>query len=721
MKSLTHFFRPRPYSLAFCAILAVGAVVGQRPLLAQSITVDFTVDSATNPTGDINTATALSNTLNLTSGAATTQTVNIWFVITPGSTGVTDDNLGILDAYWAAASSVAYSNGASRATTNIGAGSSTGANTGLGPLTGSIVSPFNSVYSFGGNTTTGSFANGSNNKKGAFGDYSSVGINSVSGTTQATTADFASNGASGGNDELGSIPTDETSGGGEAYGTSATSTGWAWNVGTVTFKLPTVTTGTATVSFAPTSITPFNGTEVSWTDNAQGAYTQLTNQTSSADALQNGLGVTFAIAAAGGGGNTSVLTLKPANTTAPNSTTSISFGNYLVGATVPTQNMTLTESAGVATTYTTSSAPTGFNVTDNNLTPGAITASGSDTFTVGVNTATMGNLSGSYTVSNPNSTATQGNLAVAFTANVGNATPDESGTGSFNGTVLSAPVGTGASYAGLSSSSNGGLKAANTAFPTQPGIEGSVATILAGTNTSFGTGTVSMTWRSRTLGETAQYDAVNNSPFTVNGTKVGGLPLISDVVDLFGMGTNSTQSSTTPVQTDPFVFQESFNPQTLKNEGATNATLATRGNVYLASLVSGAWVNTIIPDFQIPTANTTTTTYNGQTIQIGVDTLASMPSGISRPFEGTFAQWEAAFDPGLANPLSDYIGVWGVDAQTGTQFGVAGDNQYNAWAIINHNSDFAVVPEPSTIVLAGFGLLGGIWAMRRRRGLRLEA
>jgi hypothetical protein len=38
-----------------------------------------------------------------------------------------------------------------------------------------------------------------------------------------------------------------------------------------------------------------------------------------------------------------------------------------------------------------------------------------------------------------------------------------------------------------------------------------------------------------------------------------------------------------------------------------------------------------------------------------------------------------------------------------------------AWAIINHNSDFAIVPEPSTFVLMAFGLVGGLLLVMRRK------
>ncbi len=228
-----------------------------------------------------------------------------------------------------------------------------------------------------------------------------------------------------------------------------------------------------------------------------------------------------------------------------------------------------------------------------------------------------------------------------------------------------------------------------------------------------------MTWRTRLLTETPSNDASanGNAAGFVAGTPtsppLNRLPLISDVVALFGMATGATAATqTTPVQTDPFVFQMAFNPATLKAEGATNADMATHGNLYLASFMQltgqgqATWQNAITGDFAF--AGSTTTTYNGQLINIGSSTLASMPNGINRPFIGTFAQWEAQFDSDGSN-LQNFVGVWGVEPDT------LGSNDYNAWAIINHNSIFAVVPEPSAIVLAAFGLIGCVIVVRRRK------
>jgi hypothetical protein len=72
-------------------------------------------------------------------------------------------------------------------------------------------------------------------------------------------------------------------------------------------------------------------------------------------------------------------------------------------------------------------------------------------------------------------------------------------------------------------------------------------------------------------------------------------------------------------------------------------------------------------------------------------------------FEGSWTSYLTA-NPG-ATPTTA-LGVYGHDAASNT-----------VWAVVDHNSDFAVivVPEPGTFALAGLGLAGVIALIRRRR------
>ena len=143
-----------------------------------------------------------------------------------------------------------------------------------------------------------------------------------------------------------------------------------------------------------------------------------------------------------------------------------------------------------------------------------------------------------------------------------------------------------------------------------------------------------MTWRPA-LNETPHNDATvagNSGVFTWNGTPTAPplpngsqnpLPLISDVVNLFGMSAASTgvnPGTTAPVQVDPFAFEMSYNPATLNAEGAPGDKGASHGQLYLASLIpftingngtasvastggTPFWANTITGDFaRVPAA-----------------------------------------------------------------------------------------------------------------------
>lgn len=96
-------------------------------------------------------------------------------------------------------------------------------------------------------------------------------------------------------------------------------------------------------------------------------------------------------------------------------------------------------------------------------------------------------------------------------------------------------------------------------------------------------------------------------------------------------------------------------------------------SAYLAWLDGGSWVNAV----------------NGNT--------GNNASLAQQGYQGSFS----AFQTTYGSTLSSYVGAYGVDTTSGS-----------AWAVLNHNSDFALVPEPSTWALLALGF--GVLALRAR-------
>ncbi|HRJ72431.1 MAG TPA: PEP-CTERM sorting domain-containing protein [Terrimicrobiaceae bacterium] len=89
----------------------------------------------------------------------------------------------------------------------------------------------------------------------------------------------------------------------------------------------------------------------------------------------------------------------------------------------------------------------------------------------------------------------------------------------------------------------------------------------------------------------------------------------------------------------------------------------------------------------------------------GTDTWVNAVSGntgnnASAPQQGYLGSF-TNFQITYGSDLSSYVGAYGVD-----------DSGDRVWAVLNHNSEFAIIPEPSTWLLIGTGL--GVLLLRRR-------
>jgi fibronectin-binding autotransporter adhesin len=147
-----------------------------------------------------------------------------------------------------------------------------------------------------------------------------------------------------------------------------------------------------------------------------------------------------------------------------------------------------------------------------------------------------------------------------------------------------------------------------------------------------------------------------------NGTTGVGY-LISDVVNLTGMDNGNGY-------TDTFILQMNYNEALLDGHEVAGVN---HGNIVIAWKNNfGQWVNAV--------------------------------TGNSTP-GGTYFANQAY------NASARSLGDYGIDPTNNV-----------VWAVLNHNSEFAVIPEPSTLVLGGLALLGFAGAgLRRRRMAKPQA
>lgn len=239
------------------------------------------------------------------------------------------------------------------------------------------------------------------------------------------------------------------------------------------------------------------------------------------------------------------------------------------------------------------------------------------------------------------------------------ATTADSGQNNFQnfGPVVSAPVAAGRSLAGVGSTVTGG--AGN--------YLGTTAVILDGDNTTGQPATVQMSWRTRSVVESKP------GPMLPEGQG----ELVSDVLHLQGAARNN----------DTYVLQMSYSPlaETLQEEQID----APAGKLYIGLLTH----DRLDPSIPIWT-NATWMNAHG----LGI---AAVPN-----FQGSWAAFMAANNPGWRKSLQDLRGSWGVDVEADT-----------VWAVLDYSDgQFAVIPEPSTLTMSAiFAFLLAAFGWRRWR------
>jgi hypothetical protein len=334
-------------------------------------------------------------------------------------------------------------------------------------------------------------------------------------------------------------------------------------------------------------------------------------------------------------------------------TTPISFNVMLNG--------TLTGAPGVGTTVTTDTAATNVIATPSVALTGQVSATGAASI------AAAGNYVSQVTFTGPTASAGSATGTVTWSADssVNNAPANQR---TVNVTVGNAGYGSGDTSSTTFSTAptfqsfvSAGATVTN--LSTSTNHAGAVASVG---NTKAATTATILNYRNTEGGNAAETIGMQWRTRTAGESNPLGTDfLLSDVVKLSGMGAGPD------VGTFVLTMDYNFGAGGLNVAGLNELAIATSGELKLAwRNGSGQWVNAIAGN-------------------VG----------------GT-----GSFVLGAVQPNAP-LGTWGVDTGASGTDGVG-----TVWAVLNHNSEFAVIPEPSTMVLGAVSALGlGFVGLRRRR------
>ena len=293
---------------------------------------------------------------------------------------------------------------------------------------------------------------------------------------------------------------------------------------------------------------------------------------------------------------------------------------------------------------------------------------------------------------NPATAPTNNTTNATVTVNVGVAVPvsggvTNAGLTTFGTAITSSPLLINTLYGSGSQTAKFGTKSNGT------GTNGIATSAELLDGQTGGNRTLRMAWRTRATNEMP--GTVVSPPGPVYGVK-------SDVVQLTGMAADGSQSTdpTSHVVADKFVLQMSVSDAAFGGSHAALQTAIANGFLYLGWLDDTTattsthgglplWRNAVAGDFANFTANP--------------DNLKGVINSYASYFAGTTGVGGIGKTGGTSR-----IGDWGVQD-------LGSGNGAVVWAVLDHNSIFAAVPEPSSIVMLGFGLLGLVTMVRRRR------
>lgn len=381
--------------------------------------------------------------------------------------------------------------------------------------------------------------------------------------------------------------------------------------------------------------------------------------------------------------------------------------NTLKGASVAGQSFTV-YNRDVVVGLTTDLKLTGFGssgdaaISTNLATFNGLAAGNGNTYTANVDTSSAGSYSKTITMSggqlvDDSSMAgaggnNNGTLTVNIVANVGMSYASSSNNRDLFGGSLTGTVAGSGSYSGLESQVAG-----TTGTGDGASALGTIATIVAGKNATGSAEEISMAWRTRTRSPMPSEIEPPTKPLLALKGELG-----SDILRLTGMDApGGNHSLAGRHETDAFALQMTYDGSEAFEEFS-----AIQGNIFLVWLNPGE--DGVIGD-GVNAASADDRWVNAVEGNFGVGSSVMLNP---QAFTNVHSSWEdfAAMNSITNDNLSDFVGAWGVDTSS-----TYGGHQGVVWAVLNHNSDFAVVPEPSTAAVIGLAAGAGLLGRGRRR------
>lgn len=445
-------------------------------------------------------------------------------------------------------------------------------------------------------------------------------------------------------------------------------------------------------------------------------------------------------------------------------------GQSVIWATALTSSGgTLTKSGSGVLTLSAANAYTGFTA----ITTGTLQLNGSTHANSTVAVGTAGSLTGTGTV-NGNATLTGGGIINKSAGNIAgtlNITGGNwNGAGSVTGLITSSS-GTFSIGSGANLTANGDLNVSGgniVAVDSTSTITGSL-NYTSSTSSTFagaivGSGktlTMNNASATLTLGGTNTYGGIttvnagtlvvtgslaNNGPshilMAAPDNDIAGNPVLTRAITpglntYAGFGSKVTATSLDQEVTPNAALQTSAEILMSGSTAAANLSMSWRNRTNAEALPSNP--NAVLSDvisltgMNVGTIYVLSMSYNDLALGMGglnLDEDAIAASGELRLGWNDGGVWETATDGNSAGPsgssfagvmswtdfvsangnfgasnLGNYLGKYGVDKNTNT-----------VWAVLDHNSEFAVIPEPSTLIAGGLAIVGlAGFGMRLRR------